>query len=68
MLTKERIGEVEGVLTAFEQLAQRVEGLLKDELDEPGAPGSERSTRAGTLRKVASDLYAQRGALEALWS
>jgi hypothetical protein len=68
MITKERIGEVQGVLTAFDQLTQRVVGLLDAEVDQPGDPESERSSRSTTLRKVASDLRHQRDTLEKLWS
>lgn len=68
MITKERIAEVEGVLTAFEQLAERVESLLEKEIDQPGDPASQRSQRSGELRKIVTDLHGQRGALEALWS
>jgi hypothetical protein len=68
MITKERIAEVEGVLTAFDQLGQRVEKLLEQEIDQPGDPASQRSQRSGALRQIAGDLHAQRNELEALWS
>jgi len=68
MITKERIGEVENVLTAFDQLSERVLTLLNGESDQPGDPESERSSRAGTIRKIAGDLRHQRELLDKLWS